>query len=91
MDTSKKLVSYIVDCWCEFSVFLQVLVVASVDGVFVDVLPELQGEEGVLTPGDRLYHMDLVLVRTQVTFKIGARFFFRTDFYFGLGPGYILS
>ena len=45
------------------------------DGVFVDVLPELQGEEGVLTPGNGLYHMDLVLVRTQVTLKIGARFF----------------
>ena len=62
MDTSKKLVSYIVDCWCEFSVFLQVLVVASVDGVFVGALPELECEKRVLAPRDRLDHMDLVLI-----------------------------
>ena len=31
------------------------------DGVLVDALPELEGEEGVLAPGDGLDHVDLVL------------------------------
>ena len=49
--------TYIVDGGGEFPVFLQVLVVARVDGVLVDALPELEGEEGVLPPGDGLHPM----------------------------------
>ncbi len=36
------------------------------DGIFVRLLPELQGEEGVLAPGHVFLNMDLFLVVAQM-------------------------
>ena len=43
----------------------EIHVVAGVDGVLVLLLPELQGEQSVLTPGHVLLHLDLGLLLGQ--------------------------
>ena len=69
---SSSIVSHLVNFWREFSVSLQIHVCARVDGVFVGLLPELEREEGVLTPGNVLLHLDLILGLGEVSKTLAA-------------------
>ena len=55
----------IVDLRGQTAVLHEIHVVAGVYGVLVLVLPELQGEQGVLSPGHVLHHLDLGLLLGQ--------------------------
>ena len=56
-----KDVSYLVDGRRQLSVLLEIHVGAGVHGVLVLLLSELEGEQGVLAPGDVLLDVDLIL------------------------------
>ena len=57
--------TFLVQFGCQTTVPHEIHVVAGVDGVLVLVLPELQGEQSVLSPGHVLHHLDLGLLLGQ--------------------------
>ena len=57
--------TFLVQFRCQTTIPHEIHVVAGVDGVLVLVLPELQGEQGVLPPGHVLLHLDLRLFLGQ--------------------------
>ena len=57
--------TFLVQFRCQTTIPHEIHVVAGVDGVLVLVLPELQGEQGVLPPGHVLLHLDLRLLLGQ--------------------------